>query len=323
MKTLLILGCILFAFEASADGMKRTSSLRGAENCSEFDLMHEFGPTRSQGNMGWCYANASADLLGFEFREQLDGQRVSAIQIALGFNDLFFQGAKGEGGLASIALNMAQVRGFCPQKIEDEVLLQGPQLPLKKKIDGLIYLKQNFDRTKGASLESDLKAYYSPNKSFLTQIPIEDLRGLLANSKERDFVSNFADYTCRGQKFFPTPKHLAIGVSKYPLLGRTDPLMTKIHERMDKHKPVIIDYFADLFDADFARKLNESRHTSIVIGRRWNDETNKCEVLIRNSWGKRCDLYKAESLKKKCIDGNIWVSDEKLKKYIFGIAYFM
>jgi hypothetical protein len=320
-KLALILSLIVF--NASAGVLNRTTSVRSAANCTDVDLRPEFGAVRSQGNIGWCYANAAADLLSFEFREELHHQKASASYIALTYNKLFFGKSKSEGGFAALALTMAQFQGFCPQSDEDRVLGQGPQVPLKSKIDGLLYLKQNFDRTGGASLESDLKIYFSQNKSILTQVPLEDLRQLLEDSTEKDFTSHFADYICGPHKFIPARKHFVDGMIKYMVMGITEPIMDKVQERLDHHQPVIIDYFADLFDADGAAKQDDSRHTSLIIGRRWNAKKNQCEVLIRNSWGPRCNGYKAASLKDSCEAGNVWVSDKTMADYIIGVVFFL
>jgi hypothetical protein len=328
MRTLLLLITVLIGFQAPASILDRSTSIRNADNCGNVDesLRKAFGPPRSQGDIGWCYANAAADLLTYQFRDDLHGQRVSSSHIALTFNkEIFgiFGGSESEGGMASFALNLSQFKGLCPQKIEDEVRYMGTQLPLKKRIQGLIYLKQNFDRTQGESLRSDLRKYYSQNKSILTRMPLEDLRSILQNSSERNFVANFADYFCQGRKVVPQHKRLAMGMLKYASLNRTEPLMDKLHDYLDQNKPVIIDYFADFFDADNAKMTNASRHTSIVVGRRWNQEKNQCEVLIRNSWGKRCDGYAAPSLKNSCDEGHLWVSDKVLSEYIFGVVYFL
>jgi hypothetical protein len=63
-----------------------------AEGCSFRDVSVEIGPVRSQGDIGWCYANAAADLLSFHYRNELHGQPVSALYTALLFNDEFYDG---------------------------------------------------------------------------------------------------------------------------------------------------------------------------------------------------------------------------------------
>lgn len=320
MQVLFIVSLLLIAFQASSAPFQRPSSLRPRDNCGYVDLRPLFGPVRSQGDIGWCYANATADFLSYKFRDEMHGEPVSSSHVALTNNRILFSRANSEGGFASIAILLSQFEGLCPQNVEDSVRAVGVEDSLKTRITGLVHLKQNFDRTGGASLEADLMRYFIQTKSVLNQMPIEDLRTLLKTSTERNFVSNFAEYFCRGKKVIPRHKHPAVGMTKYLLGGWTGPLMDKIHLELDRKEPIIIDYFADMFDVDNAKK--GGRHTSVVVGRQWNEVKGQCELLIRNSWGTGCHQYKAESLKDSCEAGNVWVSQEYLNKYIYGVVYY-
>ena len=40
-------------------------------SCYFIDKIPEMGPVRDQGNMGWCYANVAADLLGYHYDNKL------------------------------------------------------------------------------------------------------------------------------------------------------------------------------------------------------------------------------------------------------------
>jgi hypothetical protein len=321
MKTAILLFISLCGLRSFAIEFQRTSFKQSEAECGHIDLRPLMGPVRSQGDIGWCYANAAADLLSFKFRDDLGGRPVSSTYVALTFN-YPIRSSTAEGGAASVALNIAQLKGLCPQLIEDGIRMTGPQVSLKKRLNGLLYLKEHYDSTDGTSLEEDLANYYTVNRSILTQIPREDLRDLLDHSSSRSFIAHFAEYLCRGHKVFPRHKAIAVARTKYSLGGQTWPLIRILHRQMDKQQPAAINYFADLFDADNAKKLQSSRHTSVIVGRDWNEHTHQCEFLIRNSWGPYCHQYKAASLKDRCEAGNVWVSEKVLSNYIYGTVYY-
>ncbi|MGE5086854.1 MAG: hypothetical protein ACM3MG_11175 [Bacillota bacterium] len=291
--------------------------------CTPVDMREALGPNRDQGNMGWCYANTTADLLSYRFRNELKGQPVSSGYIALAFNHTYFQEPNSEGGNVWLASYMAQREGVCLQDVEEKIMHTGPRFKLKQKLSALLYLKQNFDRTYGQSLDSDLKKYYGSYDSTLLAMPRGDLRHLFVSSTEQNIAKNFADYMCRGQRFYPHNVTSTYVDSRWFYLGSTQPLLLQIHHQLDQANIIGINYYADFFDKDNAPKTPDGRHASSIVGRRWNKDKKTCELLIRNSWGTRCTGYKAASLKEPgvCDKGNIWVSEKVLGQYLTSIVW--
>jgi len=60
------------------------------------------------------------------------------------------------------------------------------------------------------------------------------------------------------------------------------------------------------------------KHVSLIIGRKWNAKTNKCQLLVRNSWGTSCNSYADDW---DCEKGNIWVDEEDLGANIYEVKY--
>lgn len=292
-------------------------------HCTSVDMREALGPNRDQGNMGWCYANTTADLLSYRFRDELRGERVSSGYIALAFNHTYFQQPNSEGGNVWLAAYMAQREGVCLEDVEEKILSSGPRFKLKQKLSGLLYLKQHFDETDGQSLDGDLAKYYGKYDSALLTMPRGDLRRLFKFSSRHNVAKKFADYMCRGQKVFPDKVTNTYVDSRWLYLGSTRPLLLQIHHQLDLANIIGINYYADFFDYDNAPKTPEGRHASSIVGRRWNKEKKTCELLIRNSWGDRCTGYKAASLKEPgvCDKGNIWVSEKVLGKYLTSIVW--
>ncbi len=312
----LLSSILVIAEPADASSYRATPQ----KECTTVGLSAPLGPNRSQGDIGWCYANTAADLITYHFQDELIGARASAVYIALAYSTNFEN-----GGLSSLAIVKAQSSGFCPMSSEEDFRNRGPSVGLKEKLKNLIELKKRYDASGGKSLAEDMKLIYEPTNSILATIPKADLINIFENSTPKTIAKKLADYFCQGDRIYP--KHFAFVVpkSKYLYGGSTKELMSTIHEQLGPlHKNILsISYFTDFFEADGAKNTNASRHVSVVVGRRWNQ--NRCEIQIRNSWGSSCAGYKAASLKAPgmCVDGNIWVPEETLANAIFGVTYIM
>lgn len=81
--------------------------------------------------------------------------------------------------------------------------------------------------------------------------------------------------------------------------------------------------------------LDCSSHVSAVIGRRWNEDSQTCQFLIRNSYGSACmtRLNKQQFSQEErevnptysnfwdCEDGNVWINEEAIYNNISGYSY--
>jgi hypothetical protein len=76
-------------------------------------------------------------------------------------------------------------------------------------------------------------------------------------------------------------------------------------------------------------KSIHTNHGSVVIGQRWNPETNKCQFLVRNSWGDGCAQYSWGPIKTAdsnppypgCERGQIWVDEDALGRNTMATSY--
>jgi hypothetical protein len=125
---------------------------------------------------------------------------------------------------------------------------------------------------------------------------------------------------------------------KYP--ETEEVTLTKLHAHLNQNDPVIPlgVSFCHAFLTDFGGKysgfvraqqgspgkmklirLYEKdcvKHTALLTGRRWNEKTNTCQFLIRNSLGPNCSIYLNE-FKKDCDQGNLWINEDILKRNIY------
>jgi hypothetical protein len=64
---------------------------------------------------------------------------------------------------------------------------------------------------------------------------------------------------------------------------------------------------------------DHSNHASTIIGRRYNETSGKCQLLIKNTWGKKCSDYSSDW---ECDKGKIWVDMDALGNNVFNATFF-
>lgn len=292
-----------------------------AKNCTFTDLRAELGPARKQGNMGWCYANSAADLLSYEYKDELKNQPISAVYTALTYNQSSFQNSLFEGGFVFWALKKSINEGLCPMDIEDSVLNEGYKLKLKEKLNYLNRWKLHYDKQNGKNLSSFFQQISKTN-SILNQIPEHELKDIFENSNQKDFLKNLADRLCQNRKIEVSYKHKIKTLSTY-FLDSSEKMVLRINDQLEKNNIIALAYYATFFDS-WEKAKSVDRHMSVIVGRRPSIIRGQCEYLIRNSWGERCDTYKNKGLNptKNCEKGHIWIPELVLKRYMYGVTYF-
>jgi len=323
--------------------------------CTNVDLRPEMGPVRDQGDKGWCYANAAADLLSFKHRNELHGQQVSAAYTALTYLRSTY-GSIGDGGYVSAAVYASEEFGICPRTLEDKVEHQGlSKLTLSQRLDALKAFKIDYDKLVKGDAEATKRwearySLYVKNKSIVAQLSRNDLFDILDHSTPRTFINEFAKNLCKGQVRVPYNKPEVVFDSKLmsnpvdvsvpgwltgqansskvhidpiawnPLASHKD-FVAKIDEQLSQNNIVAIDYFSKFLETDFIKHPHTARdgmHSSVVVGRRWNTNTNSCDYLIRNSWGSQCWSYQ---VRQNCEAGNIWVPEDVLRYNMYAYIY--
>lgn len=311
--------------------------------CDEKDLSAEFGPVRNQGNIGWCYANVAADLMTYQYKKELNGARVSAGYIALAYNEIMLKKPNDDSGDVVPAILAAEYFGVCTDDIEDEALKTGPYYTVKDKIDGLVYLKQYYDKKKKNpdyvdEYEERLFRYLNSD-SLIKKISKQELESVLQSSTKRTFPRKLADKICESKKkkiklsldmrfeFFAFE-----GIRRLIFKGQPNVidagkkgLIKSINKQLSQNKPAAASYNANIFyekGTEYYEKAGP--HVSTIVGRRWNKETKTCEFKLRNSWGKNCYSYTNPELDGKCDPetGYLWLSSEILSRTVIDNIYF-
>lgn len=149
---------------------------------------------------------------------------------------------------------------------------------------------------------------YEAAKRILTQIRPQDRLYYLTNENCKDHKKYFKN------KFMPK-----LFLSEAMTSRQFQ--ISKIDEVINNGKVAGIVY--DL--RQFIKKGSdvELKHSSVVIGRRYNERNDKCEYLIKNSYGNKCAMYKDNvDCSQKEVAGSVWVNQEQLENAIYYIVDF-
>ncbi len=313
--------------------------------CSTEDMSAELGEVRSQGNIGWCYANTAADLISYKYRKQWNGFQASAIFIALGYNYKQNSSEPGsyiftEGGDIRAAINYANEIGYsCPRPLDNVFVLGGFNLEIKQKLYIAEKLKSLFDKrltsSDGWKAWRDYLYDLQQKKSIISRISEEDLEKALALELNLAVVE-IAKGICQPYKdnmkisiqksdigrYFSDDTEYYDDVLKQRVMKKPD-LMELIDRQITAKNVVGIDYEIKLISKD---PKDSDSHASVIVGREMR--AGQCYYKIRNSWGPECGFEDATgkvipryNAKVECSEGHVWVKGTDLKANLSSIAY--
>lgn len=314
-------------------------------NCFPQDLSAELGPVRSQGNIGWCYANTAADLISFKYKKKWRGTQASAIFIALGYNLKQNNLASGsyifaDGGDIRAAISYAHEVGYsCPRPLDNIFILGGLNLPVKQKLLAAEKLKSLYDnRLKSSQAWNEWRnfLYYLQNKkSIISLISEEALEKALAMELNLAVIQ-IAKEICHPYKdlmtisiprsdigrYFIEDKEYYDDILKLRVMKKPN-LMELIDRQITAGNVVGVDYEIKLIGKN---PKDTDSHASVIVGREM--KSGQCYYKIRNSWGPEC-VIKGENGKDiprynsnvECTEGHVWVKATDLKANLTSIAY--
>ncbi len=285
-------------------------------DCSPLDLRNNtLGPVRNQGNISWCYAFTAADMLSYTFEKE----RISAADVALNYNESLVgrimatvrpNGKPHETGFNKVALSKAMKDGYCPEgvfpsenwiKVEDGKEYSIPMTEAMKEISGL------------HKMRSTLTSKNLPFHFKFKNVGREEFLSLLQTKKLRNFYVNLRDEACRDDRVAFETRW------KVKMVFKNKKIFSRISEQLEQNRLVGMDYDARILEQRDHQgvKLSEL-HTSILIGRRWNEERGLCEYLIRDSRGAQCTRYDSRY---ECSEGNVWLGESEIYNGLISVVY--
>ncbi len=313
------------------------------QSCEYRNLENQFGPVRNQGEVGWCYAFAGADLIGAALGVK-PPDTVSAFDVAVGYYSLDFDKAKKNIGNLGLPTEAVVPFTRAIERIaKTNEVFKG--LPFEKREGG--YFAQaigTYSLRGGVCLESKFPSEESGISDFISKkiksiesdhnfvrpsctggtgqysakAQIESLRNNVYEIAAK-LIDQDANKKCEPR----TP--LSGPILSRSLSKENGDVVAKINEKLDQKSPIGISYDpCGLVEAKDKIENEETReecnHASVVIGRQFNKKTNSCDYLVRNSWGTDCSGYRKD-IRENCKQGNFWVSESELNEIVDGVTW--
>lgn len=273
---------------------------------------------RDQDTVGWCYSYIAADLISYRLN-----QKISAVSLYDSGQDIEDDiGTPGLGGDVGLSLQnyLKKNKGLC---LEEEL----PSTDFKFCTDQVYndFLVKLVTTIKGQKLEAELETNQCFGQDIERAFPgvsISFIRNYSANHGSHKLIESLYNLQCKKL----VAKNMTV---HYRTLVKSETSVSDMLKSIDEQlsngnlPSIVYDY----------NKLNKepetSSHGSIVVGRRTNPETGKCDYLLRNSYGKSCDQNEDSELSchKTCdasgcrYTGNFWVSQDRVKEVITGVTY--
>lgn len=312
--------------------------------CEYRNFENQFGPVRNQGEVGWCYAFAGADLIGAALGLK-PPDMVSAFDVAVGYYSLDINKAKKNIGTLGLPEKAVVPFTKAIERIaKTNEAYKG--LPFEKREGG--YFAQaigTYSLRGGICLESKFPSEESGISDFITKkikaiesthnfvrppcttggagqysakAQIESLRND-AYEIAAKLIDQEANKKCEPRAPLTAP------ILSKSLSKENGNVLAKINERLDKKSPVGISYnpcglVENKNKIENEETRDECSHASVVVGRQFNKKTNSCEYLVRNSWGTDCSGYRKD-IRENCKQGSFWVSESELNEIVDGVTW--
>ncbi|MCY4523374.1 MAG: hypothetical protein OXB84_01415, partial [Halobacteriovoraceae bacterium] len=285
--------------------------LKKEESCGDMDLRKEkvngknrIPPIRDQDSLGWCYAYAGADFIGYYLGEDLSALAISVKNYQGELLDGNLRLTQLRDGNLSMVLDALKVDGnLCTENqvnSEDIAFVQNQESRLKRTLQKIesFFNEENRDEVSFVcSIEEDFKELFP-------QLDLWDFLDVLKKSNDSTVFIELINKACgnkKNQKF----------LEDFSIEYNAEPTVEDIHRLLENKELPAISFDASLIVDNISR----GAHVVTVVGRRYNKEEKRCEFLLRNSWGEYC--YPQYNY--PCEGGNLWIPERELVRNIKGV----
>ena len=284
--------------------------------CTPVDLRGpKLGAVFNQGNLGWCFAYTTADLISYRI-----GQKVSAVDLGINFYQKMPEMPRNDLLSVSSGGNDMGAMSFAKNEYCSENELPSDNFVIPKEC---LTSNQNID---ASGIFKIIEGIHDRNATSLSSCEVKIISALFRNTSA-DFIettmlersmSSFEKIIQLKEKNCTDKKIINKLKMRSGMRSGADSLID-VDEQLNKSNPVSLNY-----NAYFLLKNSSSNeianHYSSIVGRRHSSENNTCQYLIRNSWGADCSIYPAP-YNEQCEEGNIWVDEDVLGDAILGIQF--
>lgn len=312
------------------------------KTCTSIDQREKMPPIRDQDSIGWCYAYTAADLVSFK-----SNQNVSAIDIAINYNNftnqestisgirnatasLFsadnlsqgFQNAgrnlrqassnvmlnsEREGGFSGAAIEASKRKGgFCLERDlpsdSYETSKLGQTMEIISEFENVLG-RSVADNPREAQMAANILCDMAGNSlaEIFGALKVQDIADILVQSYRNDLASSLRDLSCKNR----------VNVSGEMKIISSKDRMRRIDEVLTGGGIVGFDYYIEALGLNQNASQTNGLHASTIVGRRWNEELNTCQYLVRNSWGESCTYYEEPD---RCEKGNVWIDRDQIQR---------
>ena len=264
-------------------------------------------PVRDQDSLGWCFAYVGADFLSYYMGEALSALSLSVKNYQEELNKEKSELSEFYGGsLIELFERLKSHNYLCTEKqvnSEDIAFTEGQHYKLKKTLETI---EDFFNREE----REDEFAFYCSIRNHLAQLfpglNMQDFIDILKTESKYTVITESIKKSCDEKNSIPLPRDLSIEFDE-----NID--INKLHEILDSKE-----LFAARFDVSLiASDMERGNHMANIVGRRYNEDKNRCEFLLRNSWGETCyPQYKHD-----CDKGYLWIPEEEFIEQVSDVYY--
>ena len=274
-------------------------------SCPTVDLRQDFnfGITRSQKFLGWCYSYAGADVVGQRIGQNLSSFDL-AVQVAqhrvqeLNLKEQKLTDVSG-GSLVDIGAVISTV-GVCAG---NKITSSDPNASniIKEVEEAAIFVAEH--RSRGAMSDIEVQRFvFARAPRFQKIFPTTSVWELVEHFKklrnDKFPLAELFDQICGARKKLNFKWHYQIG--EYT----TEAMKAQLAER----RALYLTWDEKSLE-DLSKPIGLAGHASSVIGMRFNKTKNTCEFLLRNSYGDSLQRTYDPKIRNQVANGNVWVSE--------------
>lgn len=324
-------------------------------NCETMTRLDSFGGSmehvavRDQGDAPICFGEVAAqmsDAWRFSNEDTNYDFQTSGLIASLQTYNEFKTWELANGGFTYQVMDTIIKNGSCSKAATMESLgadQLDTMVRLLKKIRVRAYnfkkiLETNTDKNSHFTLNAEeiskLKLFFDNQKCFVYKGFAPDMKTVITLLEQADPLTMLykqLSYACTGANHI-TPKPPRLETTYLTAQSPTEVanvLTSLLQTKTDL--PVGVGICSRILDDANYRNVfptqtqeesscssSSTPHAMIMIGKRMNQKSGRCEILLRNSYGTECGGKKTW----ECDKGNIWMDAEALSKNIYSIDTF-
>ncbi len=284
---------------------------RDPATCSTItDIQAKMPPNSSQNGTGWCGAFAAAGLLSFHYHTPISATDLE-VSYAAGFPQEGVRTSAHKSGTINDMIQAGRKRGFCPEaKFPSEIEGDARLIDSMRAIENFAQ-KTKDERESAVPSCAELSAF----KNLFPSANVEQLAAMASAVGPEKIIDKIDQQQCQGSRRGDSENLKVITKARGWFGLGENQMLSALDKQLEGHAPVGINYFVD---GIYSQRNSKDTHASVIMGRRWNERSQSCEYLVRNSYGSSCAGYEASV---QCANGNYWMPEDIFKRDVFSISY--